>query len=149
MNQIDPFLLHQKIAPAVALACQPVCKKYEINQTGFDVLMFLAGHREYNTARDLCTVRAIKPGLASVAVEHLIQRGFLKREEDPEDRRVKRLFLTEAAQPLVEEGNALQREFWRAVTAGIPEKELQAFCRTAQKMIANITDMPKKGTHDD
>lgn len=149
MNRIDPFLIHQKVAPAAARACQPICKRYNINQTGFEVLMFLANHREYNTARDLCTVRSIKPGLASVTVDSLIRRGFLKRQEDPEDRRVKRLFLTEEAGPLVEEGGALQREFWRAVTAGIPEEELRAFWRTAEKMVANITDLSRKGIQDD
>lgn len=149
MNLAEPFLLRQKLARVIAQACQPICKKYEINQTGFEVLMFLADHRERNTARDLCAARAVKPGLASVAVENLIRRGFLKREEDPEDRRVRRLVLTEAAGPLVAEGREIQQEFWRTIAMGIPDEELRAFYRTASKLMANIANMDKKGTQHD
>lgn len=84
MVPVDYFVLHQKLGPAITRFCLPVCRKYHINQTCFDVLMFLANNgEEYNTARDLCAVRGIKPGLASVAVETLIQRGYLARAGRP------------------------------------------------------------------
>ena len=147
MVPVDYFVLHQKLGPAITRFCLPVCRKYHINQTCFDVLMFLANNgEEYNTARDLCAVRGIKPGLASVAVETLIQRGYLARRDDPDDRRVRRLFVTEAAAPLVEEGRASQRAFFHALTRGIPEEELLAYKRTAEKLLRNICELNKEGT---
>lgn len=150
MVPVDYFVLQKKISPAISCFCRPVCKKYEINQTCFDVLMFLANNgAEYNTARDLCAVRGIKPGLASVAVETLIRRGYLVRGADTKDRRVHRLFLTEAAEPLVTEGRAAQAEFFRAVTRDIPQEELAAYRQTAEKLLRNIRRLDKEGMQHD
>lgn len=149
MKPLEPFLMFRKIGSAVHRACQPLCKKYDINQTCLDVLLFLSNHPEYNAARDLYTVRGIKPGLASVAVETLIQRGFLIHREDGADRRVKRLFITQAAGPLVAEGQGIQREFFRSLTRGITEDELQAYKRTTDKLLENISNLDKEGTQND
>ena len=88
-----------------------ICRKYGINQTCFDVLMFCSNNPDSNTARDICAVRGIKSGIASVAVETLIKGGFVTRRFDTDDRRIRRLVPTEKAAPLVAEGSALQRRF--------------------------------------
>lgn len=150
MVPVDHFVLQQMLGPAMARFCRPLCKKYDINQTCFEVLMFLANNgTKYNTARDLCAVRGIKPGLASVAVETLIQRGYLARGADPDDRRVRRLFVTEEAAPLVAEGRISQMEFFRCVTQDIPKEELAAYRRTAEKLLRNIRKLDKEGMQHD
>ena len=75
MNPIDLIFISTKTMKAYEAFCQPVCKKFQLNQTSFDVLMFLANNPKYNTARDICEIRGIRTGIASVAVDFLVSNG--------------------------------------------------------------------------
>ena len=95
MNPIDLIFISTKTMKAYEAFCQPVCKKFQLNQTSFDVLMFLANNPKYNTARDICEIRGIRTGIASVAVDFLVSNGYLLRQPDDIDRRIWRLLITE------------------------------------------------------
>ena len=75
-------IFKQQMMKAYEAVCQPVCKRYQLNQTCLDVILFLANNPEYNTAKDLWEIRGIRSGNASVAIETLVRRGYLKREAD-------------------------------------------------------------------
>lgn len=124
----------------------PICKKYGINQTCFDLIMFCANNPGHNTARDACELRGIKSGMASVAADTLIAKGLMTRCDDPLDRRLRRLVPTDAAAPLISDGHKIQKEFASTLTDGIPEDELAAAKRTAAKIAANINAIVKGET---
>lgn len=149
MKPVELFTAHRKMYALAVEQIQPLCRKYGINQTCFDVLMFFANNPEYNTARDVCCVRGIKSGLASVAVETLIDKGYLSRQEDPRDRRIKRLAVTSAAAELIQEGRAVQHRVAEMVTAGIPKEELEAYWRVTERMMQNIQALKTGGTNLD
>ena len=146
MRPVELFTGHRKMYTIATEQIAPLCQKYGINQTCFNVLMFFANNPEYNTARDVCCVRGIKSGLASVAIETLIDRGFLSSREDAKDRRIKRLEVTSAASGLVEEGRALQRRIAELVTAGIPKEELEVYWHVTEQMMRNIQALQTGGT---
>ena len=141
MNPIDFISVSTKAMKAYESFCQPLCKKYQISQTSFDVLMFLANNPEYNTARDICEIRGIRTGIASVAVDFLVKNGYLIREADPNDRRIWRLNLTEKSDEIVREGRLVQMEFGKQLTAGISEEELATYMAIAQKFRENILNI--------
>jgi MarR family transcriptional regulator for hemolysin len=119
-------------------ACGPVCRQYHLTQTALNILLFLANNPGYNTARDICMLRGIKTGIASVAVEALMQAGYLVRRRDEADRRIQRLTLTPAAAPLVAAGRAAQKQFIEAIFQGVSAEECVGFSATLQKVTANI-----------
>ena len=143
MNPLDFISVSTKAMKAYESFCQPVCKKFQLNQTSFDVLMFLANNPEYNTARDICEIRGIRTGIASVAVDFLVKNRYLQRQPDVSDRRIWRLILTEKSNAIVQEGRQIQQEFGRQLTSGISEEEIAAYMQTAQKFKENI--LSKKG----
>ena len=140
MNPLDFISVSTKAMKAYESFCQPVCKKFQLNQTSFDVLMFLANNPEYNTARDICEIRGIRTGIASVAVDFLVKNGYLQRQPDVSDRRIWRLILTEKSNAIVQEGRQIQQEFGRQLTSGISEEEIAAYMQTAQKFKENILE---------
>ena len=141
MNPIDFISISTKAMKAYETFCQPVCKKYQLTQTSFDVLMFLANNPEYNTARDICEIRGIRTGIASVAIDLLVKSGYIQRQPDASDRRITRLILTEKSEEIVQSGRLSQREFGMQMTAGISKEEMDAYMKTAQKFRANILNM--------
>ena len=144
MSALQMIAIGRKLANLYNDLTAPICKKYGVNQTGFDVLLFCANNPQYNTARDLCAVRGIKSGLASVAVEQLIQSGFLLRCTDETDRRIHRLVPTEKARPLIDEGREVQQFFTEALRQGITPEELAAFQSLTEKLTGNIVTLELK-----
>jgi len=76
MSAIQIIAIGRKLSNIYSELSLPICKKYGINQTCFDILLFFANNPEHNTARDICEVRGIKSGIASVSVEILIENGL-------------------------------------------------------------------------
>lgn len=138
MVTLQMMVIGRKLTNIYGSLTVPICRKYGINQSGFDVLLCCADHPQYNTARDICARRGIKSGIASVAVESLIQRGLLVSEGDPKDRRMNRLVPTEKAAPIIEEGRRMQQYFEATLKNGISEEDMETFCRVAEKLMGNI-----------
>ncbi len=138
MTAIKMIAVGKKLANIYSGLSQPLCKKYGINQSCFDVLMFCANNPENNTARDICAVRGIKSGIASVAVETLIQKGYLVRTDDPSDRRIHRLVPTDEAENIISDGRAMQEKFISTLKSGISPEEEEIFERVNEKILENI-----------
>ena len=138
MNLINIVSTSSKAMRVYAKFCQPVCKKYDLTQTGFDILLFFANNPTYNTARDVCRIRGIKTGIASVTMEKLILAGYLSRENDSRDRRIQRLRLTDSADAVIQEGRRAQREFGEAISQGLTREEAETFLRLSAVMAQNV-----------
>lgn len=127
-----------KISRAYTRSCKVLCHELDIPQTAFDILMFLANHPEYKSARDIVEVRRIKANLVSINVDRLVQEGLLVRCEVAHDRRKVELQLTEKAAPIVEKGRAVQKQFEDILLQGIDEPTLAAFHAMLTRMEQNI-----------
>ena len=127
-----------KIIRAYTRSCKALCHELDIPQTAFDILMFLANHPEYKSARDIVEIRRIKANLVSINVDRLVQEGLLVRREVARDRRKVELELTEKAAPIVERGRAVQKQFIDTMLQGIDETTLAAFRTALMQMEKNI-----------
>jgi len=65
----------------------------------------------------------ITAAAASQMVDRLVQNGLLQREEDPEDRRVKRVTLTTNGKALVQEGVEARMKWLRDLETALPESK--------------------------
>jgi MarR family transcriptional regulator for hemolysin len=74
----------------------------------------------------------IQPITLTRLVDRLCASGLVERRPDPDDRRVKRLFLKPAARPLVERLSQLGEALMGEVLAGIDEQ-------TIELMLAQLT----------
>lgn len=118
--------------------CKPVCKEMGINQTSFDIILFLANNPEYTSARDISTVRGIKPNLVSFTVEKLVKDGFLIREAVKDDRRKVSLRYTEKARPIIDKGRIVQEDFARDLLNGISKEHLLIYNNCMNQIKNNL-----------
>lgn len=121
--------------------CAPVCREYRLSQTAFDVLLFLANNENFNTARDIFRMRGIKSGIVSVTVENLIRVGYLRRENDPKDRRIQRLILLPESAAAIEAGKRAQAAFFEALMKDILPEEREVFAELTGKLIRTIDQL--------
>lgn len=139
-----PIEFAQKLSIAYTNVCKPLCHTLNIPQTAFDILMFFANNPSYQTARDVVEIRKIKANLVSVNVERLVKEGYLVREELSNDRRKTRLICTQKAQPIIEQGRALQQTFFENLFENVSPEQRENFFKTVDQMSANLDDVLEK-----
>ena len=106
-------------------ACKPICRELGMPQMAFDILMFLSNNPEHCTAKEISKYRGFKENIISVNVNKLVNEGYLRRQEDQEDRRKVRLFCTEKAAAIIRKGRELQERFIRRMLDGLTPEELR------------------------
>jgi len=72
------------------------------------------------TQKELCELTGIAPSPLGKIVDQLEAKGFVERRDDAHDRRVNRLHVTEAVQPIIGPARQLARELERAAMQGLP-----------------------------
>lgn len=108
---------------AYAAMLKPLCAELGMPQTALDILLFLANNPGYDTARDICIYRHMKPGIVSFHIDRLVGEGYLARRSDEKDRRVMHLTVTAAAAPVVVRGRELQAALGARLTAGLGDED--------------------------
>jgi len=107
--------------------------------------MFLANNPQYQTARDIVKIRNIKANLVSINVDRLVQEGYLIREEVKGDRRKTKLICTKQAQPVIKQGQKLQKDFVDQIFANTSQEEKQVFIKVMETMDKNLNYILKGG----
>ena len=149
MPPFEMLSFGRKVGRVYGTMCTPILRQYDLNQTEFDLLMFLANNPDKNTARDACRIRGIKKGLVSVTADSLLRRGLITRTADADDRRLARLIPTDASAPIVSAGREVQASFFRAVTSCLTKEELETYIALTQKLVAHVGAMDTGGSRID
>mgnify|MGYP004530348043 FL=1 len=145
MSEQHEFLTFwKKFVHVYEVFCSSACKKHQMNQNSYDLILFLSNNPALNTAKDICEIRGVKKGIISVTIDRLVSEGYLLRENDPNDRRIQRLFLTKKSDPIVADGRLMQKQYFAAITAGLSEEELDLFETVTKKMKQNIIKLERE-----
>ncbi len=134
----------QKSTLAYSAVCKPLCQKLKLTQTAFDILMFLANNPCYKTASDIVEIRHIKANLVSVNVDRLVKEGYLLRQPVEGDRRKTELVCTALAQPVIEQGRAVQENFLKNLLRGMDETAQAAFFSAIAIIDHNMDELLKE-----
>ena len=114
-----------------------ICEKYRLTLLEATILSFLHNNHGVDTAADITELRMLSKGNVSQAVESLIQKGLLLREQDGADRRRIHLHPTTAAAAItvsLEEG---RRQFQAEVFCGLSPGDLELYDRINHRIAEN------------
>lgn len=68
---------------AYSAAMQPLSREFVIPQTAAEILLFLANNPENRTAKDICTMRRLKPALSRCTSIRSSRWGFSSAKASP------------------------------------------------------------------
>ena len=114
-----------------------ICEKHRLTLLEETILSFLHNNPGVDTAADITELRMLSMGNVSQAVESLIQKGLLLREQDGADRRRIHLHPTTAAAAItvsLEEG---RRQFQAEVFCGLSPGDLELYDRINHRIAEN------------
>ncbi len=92
------------------------------------------------TQNELASLVEVEPITIARLVDRLEARGVVERRHDPKDRRVRRLHLTKAAEPLLAVVHEYRRDSHVVLTEGVVAADLKRIIAGLATMKSNLLD---------
>jgi DNA-binding MarR family transcriptional regulator len=109
------------------------------------LLMRFVAASEGQSQQALAERLGIPPSRMVALVDHLEDMGLLERRPDPEDRRVRGLFLARKGRSVLEKAGKIAIDYETQLCAGINRKEREQLIDLLQKLQVSQTDL--RGVH--
>jgi MarR family transcriptional regulator for hemolysin len=98
---------------------------------------------------ELAEMLDLQPITLTRLVDRLCDSGLIERRADPNDRRAKRLFLTPAAQPLMDRLDTLGQGLMESILDGVPDAETDAALTYLGKLKDNLRRLLSERTESE
>ena len=121
-----------------------ICDSFKLTRIEGTIIVFLYNNPGKDTAGDIVELRMLSKGNVSQAVESLIQKSFLARKQDAEDRSKIHLSLLPAAEPIIQAVEKKQKEFGCEIFRGFTEEEVCLFHEMNSRIAENTLQIMKR-----
>lgn len=139
MSQITGMLLlHRRIQKLYDRSMDDIRKNFSLSRIEIIIISFLHNNPSLDTAGDIVDYRMLSKGNVSQSVEALIQKGYLRRSADKEDRRRIHLSLTEQTSEIIRQIDDIKNLFYQNLTAGLTPEETQQYEMITEKLTQNV-----------
>jgi DNA-binding MarR family transcriptional regulator len=115
-------------------------EELQIGLTDMKLLHHLSHQSEHPTVKDLAQRMGLSLPGASRAADALLRRGWLTREEDANDRRMKRLAITPAGAEILRRVEDARMAGLEDVIAGVPPAELDRLSDAITPILARLEE---------
>ena len=105
--------------------------------------LFRIHHKGTCGVSDLAEEMGVSSAAASQLLERLVQQGLAARTEDPQDRRNKRVALTEAGERIVQESMAARQGWLNQLSGRLSQAEQKQVNAALQLLIEKTTLLDK------
>ena len=114
-----------------------LCRSFNdesLSPSEINILIFLANNPSMNTNKELGICLGVSKGLISRGIDSLLKKHYITILSDTNDRRVRRLLLTEEATPLLKKVENLRAEIEAKILHDISQNELTQMQNTLNKI---------------
>ncbi|HEY2071828.1 MAG TPA: MarR family transcriptional regulator [Rhizomicrobium sp.] len=92
---------------------------------------------------EMAAICEVEPITVGRLIDRLETRGFVERRADPSDRRIRRLHLLPAAQPILDEISSCKDEIHEEIVAGLEDHQRKELVDALLQIKDNLTADPK------
>jgi DNA-binding MarR family transcriptional regulator len=135
----DPIVLLSDLARAVRTRADARARAHGMTRAQWMILVRLE-RQPGMSQNQLAELVEVEPITVGRLVDRLEARGFVERRPDPNDRRIWRLHLTPAADPMLKEIAHARAELNAILVAGIPQRTLDAAIDCLLEMKTNFAE---------
>lgn len=114
--------------------------RWQLTGMEMDVILFLGNNPGFDTATDMVQLCQLTKSHVSKAVESLTERELITQERDQQNRRRVHLKLTDAAQPILRDGQAAQTSFVETLTRGLTDTDKESMKRMLELIARNAME---------
>lgn len=135
---------HKTITSCYEMLARKVCEEYSLTQMEYDILMFLHNNPQHNTAAEIVRIRKSTKSHVSTSLKELEGKGLIERFSGADNKKHIEIVLLEKAEPIIENGIKVQREFATHVLTGLSEEEMRICKAVFNKICRNADEYLKK-----
>ncbi len=132
------LLLYRRIQKLYDRHMDDIRKNFSLSRIEITIISFLHNNPGLDTAGDIAEYRMLSKGNVSQGVEALIQKGYLERFPDSEDRRRVHLSLTSQATEIVHQIDEVKEGFYKTLSEGLTDSELRQYQSITEKITENV-----------
>ena len=103
--------------------------------------LFHLSHRDHTGVTDLSEHLGVSSAAASQMLERLVEEGLIQRLEDPDDRRMKQIILTDKGSHIIKETVNARLDWLEELTEKFSDEEKKQITSTLELIIARAEDM--------
>lgn len=116
--------------------CTKELEKYDLNVT--PLLTLIAIHENEGIGmQELAKTGSYDKGTVTKVIQKLEEQGYVRIEENPENRREKKLYTTEKLRQIIGDIYMKRQEWWEKLTRGMSNEEIETFERLSEKVAVN------------
>ena len=132
---LDTLLYGMQFRRLMEKEMAPIETTYGLQKIDMQILLYLKHADEQNTSKDIMQMNMFTRGHISQSLSRLQRKGYVRMEQDLQDRRCTHNYLTEDAQIII----VKIEEIKDIVLDGVTEEEKKTLAVVAQKMNHNIS----------
>ena len=133
----NPLLVLHDVARLCRTRADQLARAHGMTRAQWVILLRLP-HQPGLSQNELANLIEVEPITVGRLIDRLEVRGLVERRNDPSDRRIRRLHLTKAAEPLLEEIGEHLGALGEIVRNNIPPKAIEAMMDCLMQMKANL-----------
>ena len=135
---LDTLLYGMQFRRLMEKEMQPIETEYGLYKIDVQILLYLKHAGAQNTSKDIMRMNMFTRGHISQSLSRLQKKGYVRMEQDLEDRRCTHNYLTESASDALSKIERMSKQIRNIVLEGVSEEEPTVFATVAQKMTRNI-----------
>ena len=135
---LDTLLYGMQFRRLMEKEMQPIETEYGLYKIDVQILLYLKHAGAQNTSKDIMRMNMFTRGHISQSLSRLQKKGYVRMEQDLEDRRCTHNYLTENASDAISKIERISKKIKEIVLEGVTEEEQQVLATVAQKMTRNI-----------
>ncbi len=135
---LDTLLYGMQFRRLMEKEMQPIETEYGLYKIDVQILLYLKHAGSQNTSKDIMRMNMFTRGHISQSLSRLQKKGYVRMEQDLEDRRCTHNYLTESASDALSKIERMSKQIRKIVLEGVTEEEQKVFATVAQKMTRNI-----------
>lgn len=142
----DAESVRREVALGMAMVARQMKRRFDLSGESAGVtnakwtLIAVVSRFPGATQRTIAEVLNVTEASAGRLIDRLCTDGYLRRSANPQDRRAYRVFLTDAADPLMKELEAQAARLEAEAFAGVSLQELRRMKGVLDRIAANIAE---------
>jgi MarR family transcriptional regulator for hemolysin len=145
-NRELAFLIND-VARLIKTGADQEARRYGMSRAQWAVLVRLERQEGLKQA-ELADMLDIQPITLTRLVDRLCDCGVIERRADPHDRRAKRLYLTKAAKPVLEQLHGMGSKLMSATLKGIEPGKIEMMIETLGTAKKNLRGMLQENAEE-
>lgn len=119
-------------------------KEDHVDSSEFSILMYIYMYGEGLSQEELTNLLVIDRAAISRAIKKLVDKGYIERIVNPQDKRAFMIFLTESGRQLDQRISEVYDHIFHLLTEGISREDVYYSMNTLEAIFENAQEMRRK-----